>query len=521
MKNLAELLKISAGRFPSRIALVFGQKKISYEELDVFSDRLAQGLRESGIGRSDPVAVLLDNSPHFVISYFAIVKLGAIIVPINHMLKEEELEYILSDSAARLLITSVEYLDMVLSVKNRCTSLKKIVLSRKVQEGVPSMYEWVYDPLKKFAGVDIAPGDCAAILYTSGTTGRPKGAMLSHGNLLANVRASAKAICATKKDKAICVLSLFHSFAATVCMLLPLSVGGGVVLMKSVRPFRRVLRAILRNKVTVFVGVPSLFSILNEVKLPWIVDSFIIRFLLPLRVCISGAAALPVPVWQTFQKRFRLALLEGYGLTEASPVVTLNPYRGVRKGGSIGIPIEGVEVEIVNNEGIRLNAGEVGELIVRGSNVMLGYYNKTQETQETIKDGWLYTGDLAKKGADGYVYIVGRKKDMVNVRGLNVYPREIEDLLCRHPAVAEAAVIGVADYHKGEVPKGFVVLKPDASVSGRELIVYLRQHLANYKVPRVIEVRKDLPRNATGKILKRVLIEQENKNTSSSEAALS
>ena len=333
--------------------------------------------------------------------------------------------------------------------------------------------------------------------------------MLSHANLISNVLASQEAIKAKRKDNVICILPLFHSFAATVCMLLPLYAGGSIILMKSARPFKRTIRAILKNKVRIFVGIPSLYNILNEVKLPRIIDSFLMRFLLPIRVCISGAAALPVPTWKKFQKRFKVRLLEGYGLTEASPVVSLNPCGGINKGGSVGLPLKGVEVNIADEKGQVLATGEVGEILVKGPNVMQGYLNNPEATDETLKGGWLYTGDLGKKDDDGYIYIVGRKKDMVNVRGLNVYPREIEDLLCEHPKVKEAAVIGVCDYHKGEVPKGFVVLKEGTVATQRELILYLRENLANYKVPRSIEFRQSLPKNTTGKILKRVLIQEE------------
>lgn len=509
MRNLSEILTISASKFPKESAIIFGQKKINYSDLDIFTDRLAQGLRELGVSKGDRIALLLDNSPHFVICYFAILKLGAIVVPINHMFKSEEISYVVSDAQASVLITSFVYLDMVIRIKERIRCLKNILSTSKEKEEIMSVYEWVYDTAKQFSPESMQEDDTAAILYTSGTTGYPKGAMLSHGNLLYNVMACKEAIGVTNKDKTICILPLFHSFAATVCMLLPLYAGGAVVIMRSARPFKRTIRAILKNKVTVFVGIPSLYNILKDIKLPKILNSFIIRFILPVRVCISGAAALPIPTWQEFQKKFRVPLLEGYGLTEASPVVSLNPYRGVNKGSSIGLPLNGVQVKIVNDKNELLGVGQVGEIIVKGPNVMKGYFNRPEDTQEALKDGWLYTGDLGKKDVDGYIYIVGRKKDMVNVRGLNVYPREIEDLLYQHPKVKEVAVIGIPDYHKGEVPKGFIVLKEGTHASEKEFIVYLRARLANYKVPRTIEFRNSLPKNPTGKILKRVLIEEE------------
>lgn len=515
MKNIGEIIISAASKFPSKTAIIFGQKKISFLELHLFTDRLAQGLKESGVLKGERVALLLDNSPHFIICYFAVVKLGAIVVPINYMFKTEEVSYILSDCQASTLITSFSYLDMAIKIKEGLGSLKNILATSKEKKEIFSIYECIYDHSKQFKPGKIEESDIAAILYTSGTTGHPKGAMLSHGNLISNVSACKEAIKATRKDKVICILPLFHSFAATVCMLLPLYAGASVVVMKSARPFKRTIRAITRNKITVFVGIPSLYNILNEIRLPKLLNSFIIRFILPVRVCISGAAALPVPTWEKFQRRFRVPLLEGYGLTEASPVVSLNPNKGINKGGSVGVPLKGVEVSIVNDKNEALGIERVGEILVKGPNVMQGYFNSPQITKETIKGGWLYTGDLGKKDRDGYIYIVGRKKDMVNVRGLNVYPREIEDLLYQHPKVKEAAVIGVSDYHKGEVPKGFVVLKDGVTATERELVLYLKEHLANYKIPRHFEFRQSLPKNTTGKILKRVLIEEEHNKSAS------
>ena len=515
MKNLRELLSASVSKFPNKLAIIFGQQKISFKDLDVLSTRIACGLLNLGVKKGDRVALLLANSPHFIISYFAIVKIGAVVVPINNMFKLEEVSYVVSDSQVSFLITSTEFLDMAIRLQRGISCLKGIVSVSKKEINFPNIYEWVNNPAKDtdISKITIAEDDSAVILYTSGTTGRPKGAILSHKNIASNVNASKKAIDATSRDRVVCILPLFHSFAATVCMLLPLSCGAAVVVMRSPRPFKRLLRLVRKNRVRIFVGVPSFFHILSEVKLPKTLKyvPFLLRYAFPFRVCISGAAALPVPVWEKFSKRFRVSLLEGYGLTESSPVVSLNPFRGVNKPGSVGFPVADVQVKIVDEDGKEREIGQVGEIIVQGPNVMKGYLNNPQATQETIRGGWLFTGDLGKMDKDGYIYIVGRKKDMINVRGLNVYPREIEDLLVMHPAIKEAAVIGIADYHKGEIPKGFVVLKEGKQVAERELINYLREHLANYKIPRHFEFRNSLPKNTTGKILKRKLIEEEQK----------
>jgi long-chain acyl-CoA synthetase len=258
------------------------------------------------------------------------------------------------------------------------------------------------------------------------------------------------------------------------------------------------------------VGVPSIYNILKDIKLPRIFHSPLIKLFNPIRICISGAAALPVDTFKGFERKFRIPLLEGYGLTEASPVVTLNPLRGTRKAGSIGLILsKNIELKIVDDKGKETEHNQIGELLVKGPNVMAGYYRQEEATEETIKDGWLYTGDMAKFDKQGYVYIVGRKKEMVNVRGLNVYPREIEEVLYQNPKIKEAAVIGIPDAHKGEVPKAFVVLQDEKYATEHEIIQYLRQRLASYKIPRYVEFRSQLPKNTTGKILKRILKDEE------------
>jgi long-chain acyl-CoA synthetase len=293
---------------------------------------------------------------------------------------------------------------------------------------------------------------------------------------------------------------------------MPILTGSRIILMKSVKPFKRVIRAIRKNRVNIFVGIPSMYTLLANFKLPRILlHTPLIKLFNPLKFCISGAAALPEKTLRKFEQKFRVPLLEGYGLTEAAPVVTLNPLKGIRKAGSIGMRLaRHLDIKIIDENGRELKHNAVGELIVRGPSVMQAYFNQPKATKETIIDGWLHTGDMAKVDEEGYFFIVGRKKEMVNVRGLNVYPREIEDVLYQHPAVKETAVIGVKDEHKGEVPKAFVVLKDNSSATERELIMYIRQKLAPYKIPKRVEFRKSLPKNSTGKILKRILVNEEN-----------
>lgn len=509
-KNLGELLSLSAQKYPHRVAIVFGQKKIRYKTLDELTSRIAAGLIHLGIKSEDKVALFLDNCPEFVISYFAVLKAGVTVVPINYMLKADEAKFILQDSQAICLITSRVYLDMAEELRLRVDSLKYIITTTRTRDHTLDFERVKKDDIKILDKVSIDPQDLAVILYTSGTTGFPKGALLSHYNLVSNALDSQVAIKIDHRDTIICILPLFHSFAATVCMNLPLLIGAKIVIMKSLRPFKRIIRSIRKNRVSIFVGVPSIYNILKDVKLPKLFNSPLIKLFNPVRFCISGAAALPAETFKGFEKRFRIPLLEGYGLTEASPVVTLNPLKGLRKAGSIGVSLsKNIELKIVNEQSKALAIGQIGELLVRGPNVMQGYYHQEEATRETIRDGWLYTGDMAKFDKEGYVYIVGRKKEMVNVRGLNVYPREIEEVLYQNPKVKEAAVIGIPDAHKGEVPKAFVVLQDNACATEHEITQYLRERLASYKIPKYVEFRDSLPKNTTGKILKRVLKDDE------------
>jgi long-chain acyl-CoA synthetase len=510
--HLPDILISASRAFPQRKAIIFGRKKFTYQDLYKKSSGVACGLKENGIKKGERVALLLDNSPEFVFSYFGALMAGAIVVPINHMFKRDEIKYILEDSESSCLITSSVYTETAQELNVIVDSLKYVFYTNQEAPNALSLVPYLAGrniTTSSWAESGLQRNDTAVFLYTSGTTGHPKAAMLTHDNLLANAASASRLINVNPKDTFICFLPLFHSFAATVCMIMPLYKGSRVVILKSPRPIKKLLRSIRKNRITIFVGIPSIYSILKDIKLPKFLPRFLLRLFNPIRLAISGAAALPVKVFLSFEKKYGIPLLEGYGLTEASPVVSLNPLRGRRKGGSIGLPLPDVSVKIIDDKDRQLGAEEVGELCVKGPNVMQGYFKKDKETQETLKNSWLLTGDMAKIDSDGYITIMGRKKEMVNVRGLNVYPREIEEVLYQNPNIKEAAVIGIPDPHKGEAPKGFVVLKAGADLTEHEIILYLRQHLALYKVPKQIEIRNDLPKNASGKILKRLLMEEE------------
>jgi len=509
--NLTEVLAAQAKNLPDKPFIIFGRKRLSFSQLDNLSSYFASFLHKSGVKKGQTVCLWMYNCPEFVISYFAVLKLGGIVVPVNNLFKREEAKYIVEDSQSKILICSPEKIEDSLNIHLRVKDLKKVIsfsFSKELYKDVLDFNEILRKQDFFGDGVKIDSCDIAEILYTSGTTGKPKGACLTHGNLISNVADCKAAIEARPRDTFICLLPLFHSFASTVCMLFPLYVGSSTVIFRAVRPFKRILRSIRKNRITIFVGVPSIFSVLKDIKLPWILRSPLIRLFNPVRLCISGSAALPKEIIPVFERRLRTPLLEGYGLTETSPVVTLNPLRGKRKAGSIGVAFPSVEVKVVDSKGGELAPGQIGELLVRGPNVMKGYFRMEQESKEVIVDGWLHTGDLARIDEEGYVYIVGRIKEMINVRGLNVYPKEIEELLYRLPYIKEAAVVGINHPRKGEVPIGFIVPNDGISVESGDILRFLRDRLAAFKVPLKIEVREVLPKSATGKVLKYVLKEE-------------
>ncbi|MBU1871704.1 MAG: long-chain fatty acid--CoA ligase [Candidatus Omnitrophica bacterium] len=501
--NLIEMLNLTAAMYPNQVALYCLDKKLTYAELASTSDRLAHGLQNLGLAEASRLGIFLSNSIEFIIAYFAIIKAGFTVVPINNMFKQPEAEFIIQDAQIPAVITCLNFLNVIAPLKSKEGYLKHLILIDGVTEDSLNFYEIIERTKAGLKPARVNKESVASILYTSGTTGQPKGAMLTHNNFLSNSVACITAIKARKSDNFICLLPMFHSFAWTVCVLMPLYIGASITIVDSLRPFRKIIRNVIKKKVSVFVGIPSIFHILAQMHIPAVFTARILKMIDPLRVCISGAAALPSEVLERFEAKFKVPLLEGYGLTEASPVVSLNPMRGARKPGSVGLVIKGVEVKIVAQDAISLPAGEIGELLVRGENVMQGYFKNAQATRETLKEGWLYTGDLSKMDQDGYIYIVDRKKEMINVRGLNVYPAEIEKLLLKHPKIKEAAVIGTKDRFKGEVPKAFIVIKEGEVLSRQEIIAYLRSSLAMFKIPKFIEFREGLPKTATGKVAKR------------------
>jgi len=510
--KIGDLLTQAAERVPNTHLIIYKNKKTTYRQGEAIVNRLGHGLLGIGVETGSKTAILLENRPEYLFSYYACHRIGAPVVPINNFLKGSEIKYMLEDCGVHTLITSPRYYAAeIKGIETKLTTVRNIVFvcTREEFESVEfadSDINYVHmssfdelpsdapSPTKEFG-----PDDLAVIIYTSGTTGHPKGAMLSHRNIVSNSKSCTYVLEINKKDKILLFLPMFHSFTELVCMVLPVHFGVPIVLVDRIDRVE-IRAAIKRYRPTLLIGVPSVYSALLGAKL-----NPITRWLNPVRLYISGGAPLPVEVLLRFEEKFRRPLIEGYGLSEASPVVSVIPIYGEHKPGSVGLPVENVEVRIVDENGKDVPQGHDGELIVRGPNVMMGYYNQPEETAKTLRDGWLYTGDIAHFDEDGYIFIVERKKDMLIYRGCNIYPREVEEILYKHPAIQDAAVVGVPDATRGEMPKAFVVLKEGAHATEKELKRFCMEHLARYKVPRIFSFETDLPRTPTGKVLKKEL----------------
>jgi len=497
--SLSAQLAHTAQQGPDRPALTLGDRTLTYADFDAAVSSLATALAEEGLAPGDRVALWMPNVPEFAITYFAVSRAGGIVLPLSTLWGLEEISYILGNAEASAIVAAHPFDDIVRALPDRVPSLKRLIAwgDTKLNDAL-SLGELIRRPADPERHRSSSGGEPAVLIYTSGTTGRPKGATLTHTNLLSNARACEEAIEVGADDRFLTVLPLFHSFGATVCMILPIVLGAHSVLLPRFSP-TEVLQALSACRITVFAGVPAMFTVLLGVREDPASD------LSTLRICVTGGAPAPPQMITAFQRRFGAILVEGYGPTEASPVVSVNPPHGLQKTGSVGPPVPDVDVRIADDSGQTLPVGEVGEILVHGPNVMQGYWQAPEATAETIVDGWLHTGDMGRVDEDGYLYIVDRKKDMVIVAGMNVYPREVEDVIYQLPAVADCAVVGVASERRGEDVKAFVVLKEGQSLTEDEVVEHCRGCLAPYKVPRVVAIEQDLPRSATGKVLKRAL----------------
>jgi long-chain acyl-CoA synthetase len=512
---LQDIFQKSAKEFPQKNAIVFGEREFSYAQLDLLSNKFANSLVKLGVKKGDRVAIFLPNIPQFIIGYFGILKAGAVVTAISPLHLEREVEYQLNDSGTQTIVTLDSLYPIIAKIKQG-TPLKNVIITgldeycyKKTRPlDVPRTFAFQGLLEKALCGspdVQINPNqDLATLQYTGGTTGTSKGAMLTHANLVSNALAFAAWI----KGKAaqetfLTALPLFHIYGMTTSLTVPISLAAKMILMPKFEP-AKALEVIQQHRVTVFCGVPTIYSAL-------LASPELVKYdLTSIRVCISGASALPPYLQKQFMQITGGLLAEGYGLTEASPVTHCSPVdKTMRmvKVGSIGLPLPDTDARIVDLEtGKRtLGVGETGELMVKGPQVMKGYWHRPAETALVLHDGWLLTGDIAYMDKDGYFYITDRKKDLIKTKDYSVYPRELEYILYEHRAVKLCAVVGKPDPLAGEVPKAFIVLKEGMAVSAKEIMAFVNDKVATYKAIREVEFRKELPISSAGKVLKRLL----------------
>jgi long-chain acyl-CoA synthetase len=529
--TLPDLLEQTATKSPAATALIFFGARLSYGQLLEHVERMATGLQRLGLQKGDRVALMMPNCPQFVIAYFGILRAGGIVTATSAMYTTREIAHQWNDAGASIIIAERRLFPVIQAALPQLPSVRAVILTG-LRQYSPTQFARLTTALAqaKVAGTKTAQGksgkparvswekalrdpgpprphgltadDIACLQYTGGTTGTSKGAMLTHYNLVHNSSQFDQSlhISNERQEMAVAALPLFHIYAMLCVMISSIRTAAAVVILPRFE-VRAALNVIRKYRPTVYHGVPTMYVAFNNVPN---VKKFGIN---SLRLCTSGGAPLPVDVRQKFQELTGGKLVEGYGLTETSPVTHFNPPDGVIKAGSIGLPISRTEARIMDLEtGTReMPVGEIGEIVIRGPQVMKGYWNKPEETALVLRDGWLYTGDIAKKDADGYFYIVDRKKDMINAGGFKIYPREVEEVLFECPQVKEAAVVGAPDPYRGESVAAFVVLREGAPANAEEIIAFCRQRLATFKVPRQIFFRDSLPKSAVGKYLRREL----------------
>lgn len=478
VNNLGMMLEKSAEEFADRIALIHNENRITYRNLERSACALGNHLRSLGLGKGDKVAVMLPNCPEFVIAYFGIQKIGGVAVTLHTQTTPYELVHLLGNSDSRCLITQTELAKRCEDIRSELPLCTHLITTESFDR--PSPFRDIIEKGPYTIEIPELEADApAVIIYTSGLTGKPRGAVLTHRNLFTQSELIRTVVHGNETDIGLAVIPFFHSFGAVANMLAPLRIGAGVVLMERFN-LDGIFNIIEKEKVTYLAAVPRLFlgMFFHDKAENYALDS--------LRVCITGGAAMPVDFIGLFEKKFGVKIMEGYGLTEASPVSSFSRLNLPQKHGSIGVPIPRVRARIVDENGNELPRGSVGELILQGENIMEGYYKDEEATAQVIRNGWLYTGDLARMDEDGYIFITGRKKRMIITSGFNVYPREIEDVINLHPAVQESLVVGKEDLIRGEIVTAIVVKKPGARVEERDLLKHCRTYLSSYKAPREI-----------------------------------
>ena len=500
--NVGRVLSETAQRLPHKPAVIFRDEKIGFSGLDLMATRLANKLRTFNVKKGDPIAIILPNSSQWVVVYFGVMKLGAVAIPLDFRFKGEELFSILTDAQVKVVITTDLYRPY--DVFSKVESIEGIIMAgEKEADGVVRYEEVISDEsLSSEIMVDVKKEEDALYLYTSGTTGKPKGVVLSFSNLDFFPDTLAGFCNTSESDVLGCPLPMSHISGPIVCNETALR-GSTLCIFDQLRP-DKILAAMEQYQVSYFFGVPPIFEALLHVPHRERFDVSSLRF-----VSMMGTS-IPLDLLKNFKMAFPSpAVIQGYGLTETSPLITLVPLEyEEQKMGSIGLAVPHAEIKLLDEKGEEVPVGEVGELVVKGPMVMKGYHNDQESTQERIKDGWFYTSDLCRKDEDGFYYHLGRKDDMINVGGLNVYPAEIEQVLREHPLLKEAGVVGIPDRDRGEIIKAALVVKPGSKITKKEIISYCRQKLANFKVPKIVEFWDEIPKSSTGKIARRELIDQ-------------
>ncbi len=497
--TIKDLLYDRAEKHRDKTFLFWENEEVSYGELLDIARKVASGLAAKGLEKDDKVCIWAYNRPEFVYMMFGCAFSGTVLVPINTQFKAEEAQFIIDNSEARVLVTQPEFLGMVEKIRPQCPKLEKVILLDGVESGCVPFHE-IMNP-KETVDREIKEDDIAGIIYTSGTTGYPKGVLLTHANYLFNAWEITLAAKMSENDRFMCILPLFHVNGQVVTAYSPLFAGASMILLKGFSP-KEFLPRLEHYRATAFSGVPTVYAILNN--LPDAEEYDLSR----LRFCICGAAPMPVEVFETFERKYKAFILEGYGLSEGTCASSINPLDGARKIGSIGLPLEGQEIRIVDDEGNEMKTGQVGEIVIRGPNVMKGYFRNPEATEKTLVDGWLHTGDLGYKDEDGYFFIQGREKEMIIRGGENIYPKEIEEALYKHPDIMDAAVVGIPDKIWGEEVAAFIVPKEGKEMKESEIMDYCKNKLANYKCPRMVFFWGELPKTATGKIQKNKILDK-------------
>ncbi|KAA3600871.1 MAG: long-chain fatty acid--CoA ligase [Calditrichaeota bacterium] len=499
--NLARRFLKHSEKWGDKVALDFQDKRISYKSLKNKILHCAKTLDSAGVKEGDRVILMFNNSPEFIISYYAITTLGAIVVPVNVMLKRMEIMHILSDSQANFAVFDFKLKGEFLGAYKSNGKPMKLFSTQAIEnfeevKVLPNLTEEEVD--FEVSQGRLGPNETSVIIYTSGTTGKSKGVELTNQNLASNAIACVELMHLTSDVVISGDLPLYHTFGQTTVMNASLLIGAEIVLHEEYNT-PEVLADIEKYKVNIFVGVPAMFYLMVSYKGINEIDFSSLKYVL------TGGDSIAVPLAKMVENTFNVKVLEGYGLTETSPVVTFNQSFEERKLGSIGFPIHGVQVKLVDSEGNEVHEGEIGEIIVRGENVMKGYWRNPEATAEVLKNNWLYTRDMAWVDEEGYYYIAGRKDNMIIKSGFNIYPSEVEEVILKNPKVKEVAVIGVSDRIRGEEPKAYIVLKENENAFAKEMIEFCRKNLANYKCPKYIEFCDSLPKNELGKVLKKLL----------------